>query len=116
MIKSLLTFIFLLLSTLTFSQTYKLGEFDENEISFTEVSYEPDAPAVILASQGNSRFLSGMLETSHFVRLKVLEEAGKEYADIRIRYYAGDQNMEDIHAVKAQTTNFVNGKRSFETF
>ncbi len=110
MIKSLLTFIFLLLSTHTFSQTYKLGEFEDSEISLTEVSYEPDAPAVILVSQGNSRFLSGMLETSHFVRLKVLAEAGKEYADIRIRYYAGDQNMEDILAVKAQTTNFVNGK------
>ncbi|TXE14675.1 DUF3857 domain-containing protein [Algoriphagus aquimarinus] len=110
MIKSSLTLIFLLLSTLTFSQSYKLGEFEDSEISLAEVSYEPDAPAVILVSQGNSRFISGFLETNHFVRLKILSEAGKSHADIRIRYYAGDNNTESINGVKAQTTNFVNGK------
>ncbi|PZX58031.1 DUF3857 domain-containing protein [Algoriphagus chordae] len=110
MSKSLLTFIFLFVSTLTFSQTHKLGDFEDSEISLKEVSYEPDAPAVILVSQGYSRFLSGYLETSHFVRLKILSEAGKENADVRIRYYAGDQKVEDILAVKAQTTNFENGK------
>ena len=108
--KPVLTFIFLLFSTLSFSQTHKLGEFNENEISMTEVAYEPDAPAVILVSQGHSRFASGFLETNHFVRIKILSEAGKEYADVRIRYYAGDKNTENISGVKAQTTNFVNGK------
>ncbi|SFA80203.1 DUF3857 domain-containing protein [Algoriphagus aquimarinus] len=110
MIKSSLTLFFLLLTTLTFSQSYKLGEFDDNEISLSEVAYETDAPAVILVSEGNSRFLSGFLETTYFVRLKILSEAGKEYADIRIRYYAGDNNTESVNGVKAQTTNFVNGK------
>src|SRR5690606_13514019 len=106
----ILTLIFLLISTLTFSQNYKLGEFEDSEISLTEVSYEPGAPAVLLVSQGNSGFISGYLETSHLVSFKILSEGGKEYADVRIRYYVGDQGTEDILAVKAQTTNFVNGE------
>lgn len=108
--KPLLVLVFLLFTTLTFSQTAKLGEFTENEISMTEVAYEPDASAVVLVSNGDSRFLPGLYETTFFVRLKVLSEAGKENADIRIRYYVGEDKMEGITGVKAQTTNFVNGK------
>ena len=108
--KNLLTFIVLLIGTQAFSQSAKLGEFSFDEISLTEVAYEPDASAVILVSNGDSRFINGLFETTFFVRLKVLSEPGKENADIRIRYYVGDQNMEDILGIKAQTTTFVNGK------
>ena len=108
--RTLLILILILISRITFSQTPKLGEFSDSEIFLTEVAYEPDASAVILVSHGNSIFLSGLLETTYFVRLKVLSEAGKENADIRIRYYLGDQKLENISGVKAQTTNFENGK------
>ncbi|MFC5626827.1 DUF3857 domain-containing protein [Algoriphagus winogradskyi] len=107
--KTLLTLILILISRITFSQIAKLGEFSDSEISLTEVAFEPDASAVILVSYGNSKFLPGLLETTYFIRMKVLSEAGKANADIRIRYYAGDQRMEDISGVKAQTTNFANG-------
>ncbi|MDR7128545.1 hypothetical protein J2X69_000877 [Algoriphagus sp. 4150] len=110
MTKAILTFTFLLFTPFVFSQSNKLGQFEENEISMSEVPYEPDAPAVILVSQGNSRFLSGLLETTYFVRLKILSEAGKEFADVRVRYYKGDDNIENINGIKAQTTNFINGK------
>jgi len=108
--KTLLILAFLLVHHFSFSQSYKVGQFEDNEITLSEVPYEQDAPAVVLLSEGNSRFFSGLLETTHFVRLKVLTEAGKEYADIRVRYYRGDNNTEDINGVKAQTTNFTNGK------
>ena len=108
--KTLLTLVCLLVSSLAFSQSYKMGEFDESDIGLSEVPYEKDAPAVILVSQGDSKFFSGILETTYYVRLKVLADAGKEYADIRVRYYVGDKGTENISAIKAQTTNFENGK------
>ena len=108
--KTLLIIAFIFLSVTGHSQTIKFGKFEENEISLSQVPFEPDAPAVILATQGSSKFGSGILETSKFVRIKILAEAGKEYADVRVRYYSGDSNTESINRVKAQTTNFVDGK------
>ncbi|WBL42673.1 DUF3857 domain-containing protein [Algoriphagus halophytocola] len=108
--KTVLTFALTFLSLASFSQTLKFGKFEESELSLSEVPFEPDAPAVILATQGSSKFGSGLLETSNFVRIKILAEAGKEYADVRVRYYSGDSNTESINRVKAQTTNFVDGK------
>ena len=108
--KTLLSLILILFSGIGYSQTPKMGEFSATEISMTEVAYEPDASAVLLVHHGNSQFLSGLIETTYFVRLKVLSEAGKDNADIRIRFYVGDQRMEAVSGVKAQTTNFENGK------
>lgn len=108
--KALLIFTLLIISTSSFSQSNKLGDFEEIDISLSEVSYEPDASAAILVSQGTSKFYGDIFETTHFVRLKVLTEAGKEHADVRIPYYSGNNNIENINGVKAQTTNFVNGK------
>lgn len=105
-ILTLLTFCF---CGFSYSQTAKLGKFEQEEIELTEVAFEKDAPAVVLLSQGESRFIGGFLETTHFVRMKILSDAGKEYADVRLRFYVGDDRTEDITGVKAQSTNFSNG-------
>lgn len=93
-----------------FSQKVKIGEFSDQDISLTEVSFEKDADAVVLWEQGQSKFFSGLLETTYFFRTKILKESGKDRGDVRIAYYVGDDRYEDINGIKATVTNFVNGK------
>lgn len=97
------------LPCVVYAQTTKMGEINQNEIDLKEVSYEPGAAAVYLVASGESRFFSNILETNYFYRMKILTEAGKENADIRIRYYAGSTNVEIVSAVKAEITNFEDG-------
>jgi hypothetical protein len=110
MISRITTLILVLLSISGYTQTLKMGEFSQNEIDLTSVPFEPDASAVVLAASGESRFFSNLLETQTFYRLKILTEAGKSQADIRVRYYAGDTNVEEIAGVKAQVTTYENGR------
>lgn len=92
------------------AQKVKMGEFTSEEIALTEVSFEPDAPAVVLWEEGDSKFLSGLVETSYLFRKKILKESGKSEADVRILYYVGDSRTEEISGIKAQITNFENGE------
>ncbi len=106
---------FLLANTFSSSlqaQKVKMGEFTSEEISMTEVSFEPDAAAVVLWEEGDSKFLSGLIETTYLFRKKILKEAGKSEADVRIPYYVGDSYTEEISGIKAQITNFENGEPS----
>lgn len=104
---------FLLANTFSSSlqaQKVKMGEFTSEEISMTEVSFEPDAAAVVLWEEGDSKFLSGLIETTYLFRKKILKEAGKSEADVRIPYYVGDSYTEEISGIKAQITNFEKGE------
>lgn len=92
------------------AQSTKMGEVSPEEIDLKEVSYEPGAGAVYLVSSGDSRILNGTLETQYFHRVKILTEAGKEHADIRIRYFAGTNNVENLSGMKAQITHVDGGK------
>lgn len=87
-----------------------MGEFSQNEIDLTSVPYEPDASAVVLAASGESRFFSSLLETQTFFRVKILNESGKNQGDIKVRYFAGETNVEEISGVKAQVTTYENGR------
>lgn len=87
-----------------------MGELRQSEIDLKEVAYEPGAGAVYLVASGDSRIPNGILETQYFYRVKILTEAGKEHADVRIRYYSGSNNVENLTGVKAQITNFEGGK------
>ncbi|EAZ81925.1 DUF3857 domain-containing protein [Algoriphagus machipongonensis] len=102
----LFTIILLFTFSLTWAQNVKMGEFSDEEINLKEVSYEPDAAAVVLWEEGESQFSSGLLVTNYLFRVKILSEAGKEHGDIRIRYYIGDSKVEYISSVKAQISNF----------
>ncbi len=100
------TVVFLLTTSFTYAQNVKMGKFSDEEINFKQVSYEPDAGAVVLWEEGESQFFSGLLETTYLFRVKILSDAGKEHADVRVRYYLGDNKTENIFSVKAQITNF----------
>ncbi len=108
--RAFLFFTLLCISFSAFSQTAKLGQANQTEVYLSEVPFEPDAPAVILMTQGESKFFGNVFETTYFVRIKILAETGKQYADVRIRYYVGDKRYEEISGLKAQTVNYVNGK------
>jgi hypothetical protein len=102
----LYTFLAFLLPFLAQAQTPKPGEINQNEIDLKEVSYEPGAGAVYLVASGDARFFRSILETQYFFRMKILTEAGKENADIRIRYYAGSTNVEEVSGIKARIANY----------
>lgn len=109
--KIILSVIVFFAVSLTWAQGVKMGKFSEDEISLSEVSYEPDANAVVLWEEGESKFFGSMLETTYLFRIKILSDAGKEHADIRVRYYRGDNKIEDINGVKAQVSYFENGNQ-----
>jgi hypothetical protein len=102
-----LTLCAILVPVLALAQTPKMGEINQNEIDLKEVSFEPGASAVYLVAAGNARFFRSILETQYFYRMKILTEAGKEFADIRIRYYSGSTNIEEVLGIKAQITTYA---------
>lgn len=108
--KRIFTLLLVLTSFSSWSQTVKMGKFTDEEINYTSVPYEPDANAVVLWEEGESRFFGNILETNYLFKIKILTEAGKEHADIRVRYYLGDDKTEIINGVKAQITSFTNGQ------
>jgi hypothetical protein len=107
--KFTILFAIVIFPIISFAQAVKFGEYTDEEIGLTKVDYESDAAAVVLYESGDSKFVSGMLETAYLFRVKILEEAGKEYADVRVRYYVGDDRTEHIFGEKAQITNFSHG-------
>lgn len=104
------TFVLVFIAVTVFSQKVKMGEFSEQDKILTEVSFEKDADAVILWEQGQSRFYSGLLETSYFFRVKILKESGKSRGVVKIPFYVGEERTENINGVNATITNFINGK------
>ncbi|GAA0877588.1 hypothetical protein GCM10009119_05560 [Algoriphagus jejuensis] len=110
MIRKFLIAAAFILPSLAAAQTLKMGEINQSEIDLNEVAYEPGAGAVYLVASGESRINNSILETQHFYRIKILSEAGKEHGDVRIRFYAGTGNVENISSVKAQITNYDGGR------
>jgi hypothetical protein len=89
----------------------KFGQLTSEDLELTQVEYESDANAVVLYESGDSRFSGSMLETTYHIRIKILNEAGKDYGDVRIKYYVGDNRTESIFGEKAQITTIVEGQQ-----
>lgn len=101
--------IWLFLPFIAQAQAPKMGQFTQKEIDLDEVNYEQGSSAVYLVATGDSRFFSDILETTYFFRIKILTDAGKEFADVPIKYFAGSTNVEVVTGIKAQITNYENG-------
>ncbi|MDN3669436.1 DUF3857 domain-containing protein [Echinicola jeungdonensis] len=106
---SLLALVFLF-NNYSLAQDLKLGKYSREEINMTSCPFEPDASAVILGEVGESFYSHGKWVTEHIHRIKILEKSGKDHADVTLRYYVGDDNLESITGIKAQVMNFENGK------
>lgn len=110
MIRNFLFVFAILLPNLIAGQTPKMGEISQEEIDLVGVPYESGAAAVYLVASGESRIAINILETQYFYRIKILTEAGKEHADVRIRYFTGSNSTESLSGIKAQITNYEGGK------
>lgn len=103
--KKLITLTFLLIYTSLFSQINpdtKWGKLSQVEIDYKEVTFEIDAPAVILFEEGRTSLTPNNVETNIYRRIKILKEKGIEAANQELLYYAY-KSTEDINGLRAQT-------------
>ncbi len=87
----IIVFIFLFSINL-FSQDF--GEISDEELQMTSIEEDPDADAVILFNKSQINITPDFtLEIIRHTRIKILTEAGKEWADISIPYYYKNKIM-----------------------
>ena len=68
------------------------------ELQMTSVAEAPDAPAVILYRQVDRDDVAN--HQYNYVRIKILTEEGRKYANMEIPFFNGN---EDVHSIKART-------------
>lgn len=89
------------------------GKITDEEINLKQYKPDKDAEAVVLFDKGKSHFVYNngfeiVFERS--TRLKILSEAGMEWATIEIPYYHKGTAYEAIKGLEAYTYNYENGK------
>lgn len=108
-----LNFIFLFfalfLTILNAQEDKKWGQFSQEEINLSDVSFEPGASAVILHEEGELSLTNNGYEIIEYSRIKILNSSGYSYAVLERSYNPQDYNS-NVELIKGQTINFVNGK------
>ncbi len=110
--KSILIFFSLYWSISVIAQDYKInwGKITQQEVDLKQVEYDSSASAVVLSEYGSvSAKIGDGVTLNRYTRIKILNEAGKDYADIQIPYFHYE-NKEWITDLKAQIINVVDGK------
>ncbi|GAB2990490.1 hypothetical protein GCM10027284_03880 [Cyclobacterium sediminis] len=97
-----------------FSQEMRFGKYSDAEFIYNEVAFEPEADAVVLQESSYNMFQGVVLESKIHRRIKVLKESGKEQANVTLKYYKGNDKIQDIYKLKAQTVNLVNKEIQIE--
>lgn len=113
--RNLLSIAFLTLSLLLLAQSGqkpKWGKVTNEELNYQSVSFEKEAPAVVLFSEGKTN-IESTFTTSVYKRIKILDERGIEAANQELIYYKGS-GKESISKLKAQTINVENGVTKVE--
>lgn len=112
---SLFVLLFVVLSLAQQPPKVKFEKVSDEEIKMSV--YEPDtsAVAVILFDDGISEVTwvnqqGFRLNYDRFVRIKILKQAGTEWANFKIPLYIEYTNREEIKGIKGVTTNFENGQ------
>ncbi len=98
-----------LFSTWAHSQQFKLGKLSQEEISLTEVSYEPGSDAVKLAEFGDLKITNTGYELMEYGRTKILTTSGLDYAQ-RKWSFRPEKKFDKVVLKEAQTINVVDGK------
>ncbi len=88
----------------------KWGKVTSEEWDLNQVSYDPEAAAIILCDFGVAQFAGSKLKVTYHRRLKILKPEALEEADIEIPYYIKDRTQ-SVSSLKAQTIKLVNGKQ-----
>lgn len=125
-LKLLATLLFLIFSTVAFSQKppEKFGKISEDYFTGNVCPIDPNAHAWFIFDYGNSWFIYADTEIKsndptqrkgfqlyfkrHF-RLKIADNQGFDWANFEIPLYR-DEDKEQITSIKAQTYNIENGK------
>lgn len=97
------------------SQEYprEFGKISTEEVSLASYSEDPEAEALVLFDIGKSKFIkteSGFdILFSQTRRIKILEQAGMEYAEVAIPLYVSDNGTsEKVESLEAFTYNLEN--------
>jgi hypothetical protein len=93
----------------------KFEKVSDEEMKMSVYEADTSAVAVILFDDGASEvnWITGqgfMLNYERFVRIKILKQAGTEWANFSIPLYTEMNSKEEIKGIKGVTTNFENGK------
>jgi hypothetical protein len=113
MYKAITTALFSLVLSLASAQnktlTPQFGKVDIADLELKNCDFEKDANAEVLFDKGTVYFDTdyNIIEDVH-KRVKIFNSNGKENANIRIEYYAGDRE-EYISNLQAETINYING-------
>ena len=106
-----IAFLALLLNTNLFAQKEipAYGKIDEADIKITQCDFDKDANAYILLQTGELSYSRGIkydfrIQISKRVRIKILQQNGIDYANVKIKFYSKD-GYETIRDVKGITYN-----------
>lgn len=107
---SLLLFILFIgiISNGQINKNTKWGQVSQEEIQYTTVNFEPDAPAVILYENG-FMFMKRPIQTKIYRRIKILNEHGLKHANVNLGFEHHDK-LQSISGLRAQTLNQEGGK------
>src|SRR5690606_25306831 len=103
-----LTFLFFTVLNAQLNSNTKWGKISQEELDYKQVTFEKEAPAVILYEEGKTT-ISGAFRNSVYRRIKILDEKGIESANQELLYYSF-KNLEQFGNIRAQTINIENGK------
>ncbi|MBQ6872116.1 MAG: DUF3857 domain-containing protein [Bacteroidales bacterium] len=115
----LITILGLLLSgnAVLFAQKsdFKFGKVSQAEIEMTRYEADTAAPAVVLYESGYNYLKYDEFKgfTKNFEvwrRIKILNDNGKEYADVTIPYYVATELSENVVEIEAWVYNMEDGK------
>ncbi|MEM8908397.1 MAG: DUF3857 domain-containing protein [Bacteroidota bacterium] len=109
----------LFLWSISFAQKapMKFGKVDADQVKMTSYEHDPEAHAVILCDYGYTRFEYDTKGDRGFfmvfereIRIKILDEAGLDWADWSIPLYKDGNTEENLSTLKGVTFNLENGK------
>lgn len=111
--KPLYFFISILISISIFGQKSKgkdsnipaFGKVEKADLELKECEFDKNAEAMVMFEKGQLDFIIGKgIDLERHVRVKILNDKGKDNADIHIRYYSY-HNEEEIKDLTAQVYN-----------
>lgn len=89
--------------------TQQFGKIDKADLEMKACDFEKDANAEVLFDKGTVYFDNEYnLIFDRHIRIKIFNDNGKDQANIKIPFYAGNQ-LEYLSSVQAETFNLNNG-------
>ncbi len=91
------------------------GQITQYEATMTSYDQDPDAEAVVIFAESNTSFRpdpsTNQMEAhiQHYIKIKILKQAGISYGEYNIPYYEERDRAENIWGLEGITYNYENG-------